>query len=197
MRSLVLKRLFDFAGAFFGLALLGWLIITFILIAAIDTRSSGIFLQQRIGRYGKPFLIFKLRTIRRDGSISSVGSFLRKSKIDELPQLLNVLLGDMSIVGPRPDIAGYYDTLQGADRQLLQLRPGITGLASLKYADEEEILARQDNPYVYNDTVLFPDKVRLNIFYLTHRDLFLDVKIIMLTFAGKKAKIDFAESFKD
>lgn len=197
MRSLLLKRLFDFTGALTGLLVFGWVILLVCLLAAIDTASSGIFLQKRIGRYGKPFTIFKLRTIRRDGTISTIGSFLRKFKIDEFPQLLNVLLGDMSLVGPRPDVAGYYDKLQGTDRQLLQLRPGITGLASLKYADEEEILSQQDEPEKYNDSVLFPDKVRLNLIYLRQRNLFLDIKIILWTFAGNKAKTEFVKSFKD
>lgn len=197
MRSLLLKRVFDFTGACTGLLLLGWAVIFFMLIAAIDTQSSGIFLQQRIGRYGKAFTIFKLRTIRKSGKISWTGNFLRKSKIDELPQLLNVVLGDMSFVGPRPDIAGYYDTLEDNERQLLQLRPGITGLASLKYYNEEDILAAVDNPEKYNDEVLFPDKIRLNLQYLKHRSMFLDIKIILLTFAGNKAKAEFAESFKD
>lgn len=197
MRSLLLKRVFDFTGAFTGLLLLGWAVVFFMLIAAIDTQSSGIFLQQRIGRYGKGFTIFKLRTIRKSGKISWIGNFLRKSKIDELPQLLNVVLGNMSFVGPRPDIAGYYDTLQDNERQLLQLRPGITGLASLKYYNEEDILAAVDNPEKYNDEVLFPDKIRLNLQYLKHRSMFLDIKIILLTFAGNKAKAEFAESFKD
>jgi len=197
MRSLLLKRLFDFAGALTGLLVFGWIILLVCLLAAIDTASSGIFLQKRIGRYGKPFTIFKLRTIRRDGTISTVGTFLRKFKIDEFPQLLNVLLGDMSLVGPRPDVAGYYDKLQGTDRQLLKLRPGVTGLASLKYADEEEILSQQDEPDMYNDKVLFPDKVRLNLIYLRQRNLFLDIKIILWTFAGNKAKTEFVKSFKD
>ncbi|MCR5861712.1 sugar transferase [Flavobacterium sp. J372] len=197
MRSLLLKRLFDFASALTGLLVFGWIILLVCVLAAIDTASSGIFLQKRIGRYGKPFTIFKLRTIRCDGTISTIGSFLRKFKIDEFPQLLNVLLGDMSLVGPRPDVAGYYDKLQGTDRQLLQLRPGITGLASLKYADEEEILSQQNEPDMYNDKVLFPDKVRLNLIYLRQRNLFLDIKIILWTFAGNKAKTEFVKSFKD
>lgn len=197
MRSLWLKRIFDFTGAFFGLLFFCWFIILSIFIAAVDTRSSGIFVQKRIGRHGEPFTIFKLRTIRIDGHISAIGNLFRKSKIDEFPQLMNVLLGDMSLVGPRPDIAGYYDALQGADRELLQLRPGITGLASLKYADEETMLSLHENAQKYNDEVLFPDKVRLNMLYLKRRDLFLDVKIILLTFTGNKTKIEFAESFKD
>lgn len=197
MRSLLLKRIFDFICALTGLLVLGWIILLFCLLAAIDTASSGIFLQQRIGRYGKPFTIFKLRTIRRDGTISTIGTFLRKFKIDEFPQLLNVLLGDMSLVGPRPDVAGYYDKLQGTDRQLLKLRPGVTGLASLKYADEEEILSQQDEPEKYNDSVLFPDKVQLNLIYLRRRNLFLDIKIMLWTFAGNKAKTEFVKSFKD
>lgn len=197
MRSLLLKRLFDFICALTGLLVLGWIILLFCLLAALDTASSGIFLQKRIGRYGKPFTIFKMRTIRRDGTISTIGSFLRKFKIDEFPQLLNVLLGDMSLVGPRPDVPGYYDRLQGTDRQLLKLRPGVTGLASLKYADEEEILSQQNEPNMYNDKVLFPDKVRLNLIYLRQRNLFLDIMIILWTFAGNKAKTEFVKSFKD
>jgi lipopolysaccharide/colanic/teichoic acid biosynthesis glycosyltransferase len=197
MRSLLLKRIFDFAVALIGLLAFGWILFVFCLIAAIDTTSSGIFLQKRIGRHAKPFTILKLRTIRRDGTISAIGSFLRKFKIDEFPQLLNVLIGDMSLVGPRPDVPGYYDTLQGTDRQLLQLRPGITGLASLKYANEEEILSRQDEPDKYNDSVLFPDKVRLNLIYFQRRNLFLDIKIILWTFAGIRAKADFVQTFKE
>lgn len=197
MRSLSLKRLFDFICALIGLLVFGWIILLFCLVAAMDTYSSGIFLQRRIGRYGKPFIIFKLRTIRADGKISSVGNFLRGSKIDEFPQLLNVLIGDMSLVGPRPDVPGYYDKLQGSDRQLLELRPGITGLASLKYADEDVILSQHDAPEKYNDTVLFPDKVSLNMIYFKRRNLFLDIKIILMTFAGIKAKEEFVETFKE
>ena len=109
---------------------------------------------------GKIFKMYKLKTIKSDGSISLFGRFLRKSKIDELPQFLNVFIGDMSIVGPRPDISGYYDLLEGQERDILKLKPGITSSASLKYVNEETILQQQTNPQKYNDEVIFKDKVK-------------------------------------
>jgi lipopolysaccharide/colanic/teichoic acid biosynthesis glycosyltransferase len=180
------KRLFDVVMSFTGLLLLAPVMLVCLAVAAADTRSSGLFVQGRIGRYGTIFRIFKLRTMR-DGHISRTGAFLRRSKLDELPQLINVLKGDMSIVGPRPDIPGYYDRLEGDDRAILALRPGITGPASLKYADEETLLARQPDPLRYNDEVIFPDKVRINRAYLQNQSLLLDVKIIIYTIFGKKS----------
>ena len=114
--------------------------------------------------------------------ISPLGRFLRKTKLDELPQLWNVLIGDMSFVGPRPDIPGYYDILEGEARKVLELKPGITSLASIKYRDEECILKTQNNPSEYNDTVLFPDKVKMNLDYYYNRSFFGDLKIILKTF---------------
>lgn len=114
-----------------------------------------------------------------------MGAKLRKYKIDELPELWNVLIGDMSLVGPRPDVPGYADNLQGGDRRMLLLKPGITGPASLKYRNEEELLAGQDNPQKYNDEVLFPDKVRINIEYLDNWSFWNDIKIIVYTVFGK------------
>ena len=116
--------------------------------------------------------------------ISSLGWFLRKSKIDELPQLWNVLKGDMSFVGPRPDVAGYYDLLQGEARKILELKPGITSEASIKYANEETLLEQQENPLEYNDIVIFPDKVRLNLNYYYNRSFFGDMVIIVKTVFG-------------
>ena len=118
-------------------------------------------------------------------TISALGVFLRKSKIDELPQLYNVLVGDMSFVGPRPDVAGYYDQLQGDARTLLDLKPGITGPASLKYYNEEQLLSQQANPVHYNDTVIFPDKVRMNLDYYYNRSFIYDLKIIINTIFRK------------
>lgn len=120
-------------------------------------------------------------------TVTPLGKFLRRSKADELPQLWNVLVGEMSLVGPRPDVPGYYDGLQGEERALLQLRPGITGPASLKYANEEEILATQSNPLQYNDEVIFPDKVKINMHYLKNRSMALDIKILFLTVTGSKS----------
>lgn len=180
------KRIFDITVSVFGLLLLGWIIILCIIIASLDTRNSGLFMQVRIGRYARPFTIFKIRTIRNvSGSSSVIGKFFRRSKLDELPQLWNVLVGDMSFVGPRPDVPGYYDKLEGEDRLVLNLRPGITGPASLKYYNEEELLRQHDNDQKYNDEVIFPDKVRINLAYAKKESLLLDVKIILHTLFRK------------
>jgi len=120
-----------------------------------------------------------------DERILPLGVKLRKYKLDELPQLWNVLKGDMSFVGPRPDVPGYADQLQGDDCDVLKLRPGITGPATLKYRDEEELLAMVDNPKEYNDTVIFPDKVRINRYYLHHYSFWTDLKILFATVLGK------------
>lgn len=129
-----LKRIFDLLFSIVGLLFLGWMILLILLIASMDTRSFGIFSQSRIGRNGSKFKIFKIKSML-DGnkSITKCGSFLRKRKLDELPQLFNIFLGDMSFVGPRPDIAGYYNSLQGEERLILKLKPGLTSEASLKY----------------------------------------------------------------
>lgn len=116
-----------------------------------------------------------------NNKISPIGSFLRKYKIDELPQLLNILKGEMSFVGPRPDIEGYYDKLTGEERKILELKPGLTSEASIIYKNEEELLAKQNNPLKYNDEVLFPEKIRLNLDYYYNRSIFLDLKIILRT----------------
>lgn len=175
-----LKRLFDIL--FSGLALLciGWLILLCWLLAAWDTKANGFFLQKRVGQHGKLFTIFKLRTMK-DGNVTPIGAFFRKTKIDELPQFLNVLLGDMSVVGPRPDIPGYYDRLEGEFRNILKLKPGLTSEASLKYFNEEYLLAQQEDPLDYNDTVLFPDKIKMNLHYYYHRSFWGDLKIITAT----------------
>ena len=147
-----------------------WLIIVLILLAAIDTKSSGIFKQKRIGQYGKPFTIFKIKTIRvkeiKTKSISTFGAFLRKSKLDELPQLLNILLSDMSFVGPRPDISGFADNLKGEDKFILSVKPGLTGPASLYFKNEEFILSKQERPDQYNINEIWPLKIKLNKEYV-------------------------------
>lgn len=151
-------------------------------ITAIDTRSNGFFCQNRIGQHNKTFRIYKLRTLHTvTQQISSWGKFLRKTKIDEFPQLLNILKGEMTLVGPRPDVAGYADKLEGADRIILNLKPGLTGLASLKYHNEEQLLAQQTNPQQYNDEVIWPDKVRINKWYARNRTFVMDLKIIFYT----------------
>jgi lipopolysaccharide/colanic/teichoic acid biosynthesis glycosyltransferase len=153
-----------------------------IAITAIDTQSNGFFTQVRIGQHGKPFLIYKLRTLHsKTNKTSFWGRMLRKTKLDELPQILNILKGQMTFVGPRPDVPGYADELVGADRIVLNLKPGITGLASLKYRNEEHILAQQPNPQHYNDEVIWPDKVRINKWYAQNRTLIMDLQILFYT----------------
>lgn len=178
-----LKTFFDIFLASICLLLFGWAILILLLIAHFDT-GKGIFIQTRIGQYGKPFRLYKIRTMHlQKGTVSSFGNFLRKTKLDELPQLLNVLLGEMSIVGPRPDIPGYYDTLQGEPRKILELKPGLTSEASLKYYNEESILEKKANPQEYNDTVIFPDKVKMNLAYYYKRSFVVDLRIILKTIA--------------
>lgn len=178
------KRLFDLFFATLGLLLVFPLLIVLCAIAAIDTQQTGFFFQQRIGQYGIPFTIYKIRTFGRSSEkpISKIGAFLRNSKLDELPQLWNIIIGNMSIVGPRPDIAGYYDLLDGENRKILELKPGLTSLASIKYANEEQLLIKQENPLSYNDKVIFPDKVKMNLQYYYNNSIYSDLVIIYKTF---------------
>jgi len=176
------KRTFDILFAFISLTVLFPILIITWLLAVLDTSSNGLFLQARIGQFGKPFTIYKLRTMHfKKGSISKFGAFLRKFKLDELPQLLNVLQGNMSVVGPRPDIPGYYDKLEGEERLILNLKSGLTSLAAIKYADEDTLLAAVENPQQYNDEVIFPDKVKLNLDYYYNHSFWGDIKIIKKT----------------
>ena len=181
----MVKRLFDITLSFVALFFLWPLLLLLFMAAWIDTGLPGLFLQDRVGRHGKLFKILKVRTMNSDHEVTPLGKLLRRSKFDELPQLCNVLAGQMSLVGPRPDIQGYYDVLQGEERDLLQLRPGITGPASLKYSNEDDLLAQQADPKKYNDEVIFPDKVRINMLYMKKQTLMMDIKILLLTFVRK------------
>ena len=176
------KRFFDIFFSFWmlvfalGIIFLAWIIV------CIDTKSNGFFLQKRVGQNGKLFTIYKLKTIHPiSGKSSNLGNFLRKSKLDELPQLLNVFFGEMSFVGPRPDIPGYYDLLEGENRKILELKPGITSMASIKYREEDTLLSQQKEPLRYNDTILFPDKVKLNLEYYYTNSILGDIKILWKT----------------
>ena len=176
------KRIFDIFFSLFGIIFLGFFILLFWLLASIDTKSNGLFVQKRIGQFGKLFKIYKLKSIQNNSDyISKFGKFIRKSKIDELPQFFNILIGEMSFVGPRPDLAGYYDKLEGENRIILNLKPGLTSLASIKYANEDEILFKQENPLKFNDEVIFPDKVKINLEYSKKQSFMLDLKIIFKT----------------
>ncbi len=155
------------------------------------------FTQKRVGQHGKLFTMIKFRTmtvnhggssisVKGESRITKLGAIFRKYKLDELPGLWNVLKGEMSFVGPRPDVPGYADKLEGEDRNILLLKPGITGPASMKYSNEEEILAAQSDPVKYNNNVIYPDKVLINLNYLKHQSFWLDLKIITFTVLGKK-----------
>jgi len=189
----VVKRSFDFVVALFGLLVTWWLIFLAWIAASIDTRSNGFFIQKRVGRNGKIFRVVKIKTMcpiasldttvtrRGDPRITTLGTFFRRTKIDELPQLLNVLVGDMSFVGPRPDVPGFADKLQGEERGMLSIRPGITGPATLKYRNEEKILAAQADAEAYNREVIWPDKVRTNLDYIRDWSLCRDIQYILQT----------------
>ncbi len=197
---MILKWLFDRIVSLFGLLLL-WpvLIVVAILIKIKMPGGPALFTQKRVGRHGKLFTMHKFRsmTVSHSGSsvsvagearITPLGAKLRRYKLDELPELWDVLIGNMSFVGPRPDVPGYADQLKGDDRRVLELRPGITGPASLKYRDEEELLAKVENPIEYNDTVIYPDKVRINLYYLDHYSFVKDIQMILCTVLGKRMK---------
>ena len=188
----MLKRTFDILLSLFAIFLLFPLFLLVSFLIVIDSGFPIFFLQKRIGRGAKEFNIIKFRTMKTnnenititvsdDSRITRIGKYLRKTKIDELPEILNVLFGQMSFVGPRPDVKGYADKLKGANRKILALRPGITGPASLKYYNEEYILSQKSNPKKYNDEVIFPDKVKINMHYFHNRSFFLDLKIIFAT----------------
>ena len=130
-------------------------------------------------------------SVKGENRITPLGSVLRKYKLDELPEIFNIMKGDMSFVGPRPDVPGYADQLDGDNRLILKLKPGLTGPASIKYSNEEELLEKQPDPKKYNDTLIFPDKVRINLNYYKHRSFLLDLKIILFTVLGKKLKEPF------
>jgi len=167
------------------------LIFVLILISTISTGKFGVFTQERVGKDGKVFRIYKIRsmdvqsgdviTAEDDPRVTKFGHFIRKTKLDELAQLFNILKGDMSFVGPRPDVVGYADKLEGKDRIILSVKPGITGPATLYYKNEEHLLAEQEDKQKYNDEVIWPNKVRINRQYLENWSFLADMKIIFKT----------------
>ncbi len=190
---MILKWIFDRVMALIGLVvLLPVFLVISILIKIKMPDGPILFRQKRVGKGGRIFTMVKFRSmvVSHSGSsvsvagesrISPLGAKLRKYKLDELPVLWNVLIGDMSFVGPRPDVPGFADNLVGEEREILRLRPGITGPASLKYRNEEELLASVDDPIRYNAEVIYPDKVRINLDYLRHWSFARDLKYIVQT----------------
>jgi len=197
--GMIIKRIFDFTASLVGILVFSPLLLFVAILIKLKMPGPVFFKQKRVGQHGNLFTVVKFRTmtvnhggntisVKGESRITPLGATLRKYKLDELPGLWNVLKGEMSFVGPRPDVPGYADKLTGEDRRILVLKPGITGPASMKYANEEEILAEQADPVKYNDEVIFPDKVRINLKYLNNRSSFLDLKIIIFTIFGKKLK---------
>jgi len=188
-----MKRTIDIFFSLFGLVILLPLFLLLSIVIKSTSKGPVFFIQSRVGRYGKLFKMIKFRTmyqlqdsstmisVKGDARVTKSGVIIRRYKLDELPELLNVLFGHMSLVGPRPDVPGYADKLVGDDKRILELRPGITGMASLKYSNEAEILAKQKDPKTYNDEVIYPDKVRLNLDYYNNQSIWLDIKIIFAT----------------
>lgn len=195
---MIAKYLFDRIMAFVGLVVLSpILFVVWILIRIKMPDGPAVFTQKRVGKGGRLFTMYKFRSmsahhsgstvsVAGESRITPLGAKLRRYKLDELPELWNVFIGDMSFVGPRPDVPRYADKLEGDDRRVLQLRPGITGPASLKYRDEEVLLAAQANPQEFNDKVIYPDKVRINLYYLDHYSFVADIKMIIATVLGKR-----------
>ena len=192
----ILKYIFDRTVAFFGLLFLWPVLLIVAIMIKCQMPGPVFFVQQRVGKGGKLFPCHKFRSmsVNHNGSsvsiagesrITPLGAILRKYKLDELPELWDVLIGKMSFVGPRPDVPGYADKLQGKDRIILSLRPGITGPATLKYRNEEELLAAVADPIKYNDEVIYPDKVRINRYYAEHYSFVDDIRMIFCTVLGK------------
>ena len=191
----ILKRLFDLFFSFIGILIFLVPILLLIALSTISTRKFGLYTQLRVGKHAKTFTMFKIRTmkgiddglfitLKNDKRITPIGKFLREFKLDELPQLFNVLMGNMSLVGPRPDVVGYADKLVGDDRIILNVKPGITGPATLKFKNEEELLSKQSDALLYNDEVIWKEKIKINKNYIKNWTFKGDLKFILRTFFG-------------
>lgn len=188
-------RLFDIFFSALGLIILFPFFVVFYLLIRIESKGGAFYIQERIGKNGKPFGLYKFRTMRvgsdteglltvgeRDSRITRIGYILRKTKIDELPQLLNVLKGEMSLVGPRPEVRKYTDLYTEEQRKVLSIRPGITDYASIEYVNENELLSKADDPERMYIEEVMPDKIKLNMKYLKHYTVGEYFRIIFLTF---------------
>lgn len=192
-----MTRIFDILFATLGLVILSPLLILVYVAIVLESRGGGFYRQERTGRYGKPFRLIKFRSMYvnadkhglitvggHDNRITRVGYYIRKYKIDELPQLINVVKGDMSIVGPRPEVKKYTDLYTEEQRKILDVRPGITDYASIKYVDENEILGASANPERTYTEQIMPDKIKLNMIYISQNGIKEYFKIIFLTLAN-------------
>lgn len=191
----MIKRLFDIIFSLIGLIFLSPILILIAICIKIDSKGPVFFRQLRVGRYSKDFKIFKFRTMQidsdklglltvgdKDPRVTKVGYFLRKYKLDEFPQLINVLVGHMSFVGPRPEVQKYVNFYTEEDLQILNVKPGITDYASIKYRDEAEIIRQaKDAEKAYVEDIM-PEKIKLNKEYINNNNIFIDIKIILKTF---------------
>ena len=188
-------RFFDILFSIIGLVLLSPLFTVLYLLIRIESQGGGFYSQERIGKNGKPFKLYKFRSMRigsdkkglitigeKDNRITKTGFILRKYKLDELPQLWNVFIGDMSLVGPRPEVKKYTDLYTEEQKQVLQVRPGITDWASIKYVDENKILGESEDPDEAYVNLIMPNKIKLNMVYIQHQTLGEYFKIIFTTF---------------
>ena len=191
----MLKRAFDIVVSFLGLVLLSPLLLFIAILVIVDSKGGIFFIQQRVGMNGDLFNLIKFRTMAinsekgssltiggKDSRITRVGYYLRKFKIDELPQLFNVLKGDMSIVGPRPELQKYVNMYNESQMEVLKIRPGITDLASIKYRNESELLFASSNPEEFYVSKLMPEKLKLNKEYMANSSFLGDMRIIFKTF---------------
>lgn len=202
----MLKRAFDIVFALVLLLVLLPLLLLFALAVAFTSPGGAFFRQVRVGKEGRPFRLLKFRTMRpgseaqgqltiggRDPRITGIGYFLRKTKLDELPQLWNVLIGDMSVVGPRPEVPKYVAMYSNEERIILSVRPGITGMASINYIDENEMLARAGDPERAYIEEVMTAKLALDMKYVQERNFGLDLRIILATvgkvFGGWSARV--------
>jgi lipopolysaccharide/colanic/teichoic acid biosynthesis glycosyltransferase len=190
-----MKRLFDIVFSFFGLLFLSPLLVLIVFLMKITSKGPVIYKQLRVGKYNSDFFIFKFRTMfvdadklglltvgDRDARVTKLGFYLRKFKLDELPQLFNVLTGDMSFVGPRPEVRKYVELYNSVQLQVLNVRPGITDLASIEFRNENELLSAQEDPDSYYITVIMPKKLQINLDYLKGSTLLKDIFVIFKTF---------------
>jgi lipopolysaccharide/colanic/teichoic acid biosynthesis glycosyltransferase len=190
----MIKRCFDFCFALIGLICLAPILILIALCIKVDSKGPILFIQERVGQHNITFSIYKFRTMfvqsqqkglltigDRDNRVTKVGYLLRKYKLDEFPQLFNIIKGDMSFVGPRPELRYYVNFYKQEDLIIFKLKPGITGLASLEYRNEVELLKQADDPEKYFIETIIPDKLKYNKRYLKQHNLFFDLKLIAIT----------------
>ena len=190
-----MKRIFDLIFSIVGLIILSPFFIIIALVIVIDSRGGVFYKQVRVGQGGSDFKLFKFRSMAtnadkgslltvggRDSRITRIGYFIRKYKVDELPQLINVLIGDMSLVGPRPEVRRYVDMYNEEQRKVLSVKPGITDYASIEYSNENELLGKAENPEQTYINEIMPAKLKLNLKYIAEQGMKTDVKIIYRTF---------------